>query len=106
MMDRLKPLTPYLKRYWKHLAWGGISVIIYNVLKVLVPIVIGHAVDDMRHGTVTEQKILFHALRLLAVAATSAVFLYITRQVIIGASREIEFDLRNDIFANLERQSP
>jgi len=27
------------------------------------------------------------------------------RQVIIGASREIEFDLRNDIFANLERQS-
>jgi ATP-binding cassette subfamily B protein len=60
----------------------------------------------MRHGTVTEQKILFHALRLLAVAASSAVFLYITRQVIIGASREIEFDLRNDIFANLERQSP
>jgi ATP-binding cassette subfamily B protein len=106
MMDRLKPLTPYLKRYWKHLAWGGVSVILYNVLKVLVPIVIGHAVDDMRHGTVTEQKILFHALRLLAVAATSAVFLYITRQVIIGASREIEFDLRNDIFANLERQSP
>jgi len=105
-MDRLKPLTPYLKRYWKHLAWGGVSVILYNVLKVLVPIVIGHAVDDMRHGTVTEQKILFHALRLLAVAATSAVFLYITRQVIIGASREIEFDLRNDIFANLERQSP
>jgi ATP-binding cassette subfamily B protein len=106
MMDRLKPLTPYLKRYWKHLAWGGVSVILYNVLKVLVPIVIGHAVDDMRHGVVTEQKILFHALRLLAVAATSAVFLYITRQVIIGASREIEFDLRNDIFANLERQSP
>src|SRR6202011_964126 len=30
----------------------------------------------------------------------------ITRQVIIGASREIEFDLRNDVFANLERQSP
>jgi ATP-binding cassette subfamily B protein len=105
MMDRLKPLTPYLKRYWKHLAWGGVSVIIYNVLKVLIPIVIGHAVDDMRHG-ITQQKILFHAVRLLAVAASSAVFLYITRQVIIGASREIEYDLRNDIFANLERQSP
>ena len=106
MLDRLKPLKPYLKRYWKHLAWGGVAVILYNIVKVLVPIVIGHAVDDMRHGTVTEQKILFHALRLLLVAATSAVFLYITRQVIIGASREIEFDLRNDIFANLERQAP
>jgi ATP-binding cassette subfamily B protein len=105
-MDRLKPLKPYLKRYWKHLAWGGVAVILYNIVKVLVPIVIGHAVDDMRQGNVTEQKILFHALRLLLVAALSAVFLYITRQVIIGASREIEYDLRNDIFANLERQAP
>jgi ATP-binding cassette subfamily B protein len=106
MMDRLKPLKPYLKRYWKHLAWGGVAVILYNVVKVLVPIVIGHAVDDMRQGNITDQKILFHALRLLLVAALSAVFLYITRQVIIGASREIEYDLRNDIFANLERQAP
>jgi ATP-binding cassette subfamily B protein len=105
MMDRLKPLTPYLKRYWKSLAWGGVAVVVYNVVKVLVPIVIGHAIDDMRHG-ITQQKILFHGLRLLLVAACSAVFLYITRQVIIGASREIEFDLRNDLFSNLERQSP
>lgn len=104
-MDRLKPLNPYLRRYWKSLAWGGVAVVIYNVVKVLVPIVIGHAIDDMRHG-ITEQKILFHGLRLLLVAACSAIFLYITRQVIIGASREIEFDLRNDLFANLERQSP
>lgn len=105
MMDRLKPLNSYLKRYWKSLAWGGVAVIFYNIIKVLVPIVIGHAIDDMRHG-ITQQKILFHALRLLLVAACSAVFLYITRQVIIGASREIEYDLRNDLFANLERQSP
>lgn len=104
-MDRLKPLNPYLRRYWKSLAWGGVAVIIYNVVKVLVPIVIGHAIDDMHHG-ITQQKILFHGLRLLLVAACSAVFLYITRQVIIGASREIEFDLRNDLFRNLERQSP
>lgn len=104
-MARLKPLNPYLKRYWKSLAWGGVAVVFYNVIKVLVPIVIGHAIDDMRHG-ITQQKILFHALRLLLVAACSAIFLYITRQVIIGASREIEYDIRNDLFANLERQSP
>jgi ATP-binding cassette subfamily B protein len=81
-----------------------VAVVLYNIIKVLLPVVIGHAIDDMRHG-VTQQKIVFHALRLLLVAALSAVFLYITRQVIIGASREIEFDLRNDLFANLERQS-
>ena len=60
--------------------------------------------DDLRAG-ITEHKVLFHVGRLLGVAALSAIFLYITRQVLIGASREIEFDLRNDLFANLERQS-
>jgi ATP-binding cassette subfamily B multidrug efflux pump len=104
MLERLKPLTPYLRRYWKSLAWGGVSTILYNVIKVLLPGVIGHAIDDMQHG-LTQAKILHHALILLLIAASSAVFLYITRQVVIGASREIEFDLRNDIFANLERQS-
>jgi ATP-binding cassette subfamily B multidrug efflux pump len=105
MLERLKPLAPYLRRYWKHLAWGGVAVILYNTIKVLIPIVIGHAIDDMQHG-ITETKVVHHTLRLLLIAVLSAIFLYITRQVIIGASREIEFDLRNDLFSNLERQAP
>ena len=105
MLERLKPLVPYLRRYWKHLAWGGVAVILYNTIKVLIPIVIGHAIDDMQHG-ITEAKVVHHTIRLLIIAVLSAIFLYITRQVIIGASREIEFDLRNDLFSNLERQAP
>ncbi len=104
MFDKLKPLVPYLRRYRKRLAWGGISTILYNVIKVLIPLVIGNAIDDMRRG-LTQEKVVRDALVLLLIAALSAIFLYITRQVIIGASREIEFDLRNDIFTNLERQS-
>ncbi|RSL14918.1 ATP-binding cassette subfamily B protein [Edaphobacter aggregans] len=105
MFEKLRPLTPYLRRYWKSLAWGGVAVVLYNIIKVLLPAVIGHAIDDMQHH-LTQTIVLHHALRLLLIAALSAVFLYITRQVIIGASREIEFDLRNDLFANLERQAP
>jgi ATP-binding cassette subfamily B protein len=104
MLDRLRPLFPYLRRYWKSLAWGGIAVILYNVIKILIPLVIGSAIDDMQHG-LTETKVVHHALRLLVIAFFAAVFLYITRWVIIGASRDIEYDLRNDLFANLERQS-
>ena len=104
MLDRLRPLAPYLRRYWKSLAWGCVALVFYNTLKAMVPIIVGHAVDDLRHN-ITQQKIVFHALRLLGLAAASAVFLFITRQVIIGVSREIEFDLRNDLFATLEKQS-
>jgi ATP-binding cassette subfamily B multidrug efflux pump len=104
MFERIRPLYPYLRRYWTSLAWGGVAVLCYNVVRVLLPIVVGHAIDDMKNGA-TEQKIVFHALRIVGIAAFAAVSLYITRQVIIGASREIEFDLRNDMFANLARQS-
>ena len=104
MFERIQPLRPYLRRYWQHFAWGGVAVLLYNTIRTTLPLVIGRAVDDLRSG-ITAHKIEVHALRLLGIAAASAIFLYITRQVIIGASREIEFDLRNDLFRNLERQS-
>jgi len=74
MFKRLRPLAPYLKRYWKSLAWCAVATILYNTLKVLLPLVIGHAIDDMQHG-LTQAKIMHHALRLLLLAVLSAVFL-------------------------------
>jgi ATP-binding cassette subfamily B protein len=105
MFTRLSPLFPYLRRYWRSFALGGLALVVYNCSKALVPLIIGGAIDDMQHG-LTAAKVEHHALRLLAVAVVSAVCLYLTRQIIIGASREIEFDLRNDLFAQLETQPP
>jgi ATP-binding cassette subfamily B protein len=105
MFTRLSPLFPYLRRYWRSFALGGLALVVYNCSKALVPLIIGGAIDDMQHG-LTAAKVEHHALRLLAVAVVSAVCLYLTRQIIIGASREIEFDLRNDLFAHLETQPP
>ncbi len=105
MLDRLRPLFPYLKRYWRQFAWGGIALIIYNVTKAFVPVVVGGAIDDLRRH-LSATTIARSGLTLLGIAAVSGTFLYITRQVIIGASREIEFDLRNDLFSHLETQPP
>ena len=104
MIEKLKPLGPYLRRYRVQLAQGGVAVLLYNCSKLAAPLLIGHAVDDVaRRGT--EHLVMRNALLLLATALFSAVCLYATRWIIIGASREIEFDLRNDMFSNLERQS-
>ena len=105
MFERLRPLFPYLRRYWRSFAWGGTALVIYNVSKAFVPIVVGHAIDDLRLH-LTASAVGYAGARLLGIAVVSGTFLYITRQVIIGASREIEFDLRNDLFAHLERQPP
>ena len=105
MFTRIRPLFPYLRRYWRSFAWGGLALIVYNASKAMIPLLLGGAMTDIQHG-LSAAKVEHHALRLLAVAAVAAVALYLTRQIIIGASREIEFDLRNDIFAHLEKQPP
>ncbi|QMV17738.1 ATP-binding cassette domain-containing protein [Granulicella sp. 5B5] len=105
MFSRLSPLFPYLRRYWQSFLLGGLALVVYNCAKATVPLLVGAAVDDMQHG-LTVMKVEHHALQLLGVAAISAVALYLTRQIIIGASREIEFDLRNDLFSHLESQPP
>jgi ATP-binding cassette subfamily B multidrug efflux pump len=105
MLDRLRPLFPYIKRYWAQFAWGGLTLILYNTAKAMIPLFIRAAGKDMQGGLSTG-KIEYHALRLLGVAVVSAVSLYLMRQIIIGASREIEFDIRNDMFSHLETQPP
>jgi ATP-binding cassette subfamily B protein len=66
--------------------------------------VIRDAVRDL-NTHVTRQTLLKYSLYLLAIAAAKAVFQYLTRWILIGVSREIEFDLRNDLFAHLEQLS-
>ncbi len=105
MIKRLSPLFPYLRRYWRSFAWGGLALVIYNCAKATIPLFVGSTVDDMRRD-IHAAAVWQHALEILGIATVSAICLYLTRQIIIGASREIEFDLRNDLFAHLERQPP
>src|SRR6202000_442558 len=103
MLGDLKPLVPYLKRYRRAFFWGGLSVVRSNAIWILFPQVLRVAIDDLNHG-VTQQKILRYAGLLVAVSLAKGVFLFLTRWIIIGISRDIEFDLRNDLFRQLERQ--
>jgi ATP-binding cassette subfamily B multidrug efflux pump len=69
---------------------------------LLGPWVLRHAIDDLQHG-VTRAKLLFYAALILAVTIIGGVSRYVMRRVIIGASRDIEYDLRNAFFAHLQR---
>src|SRR5246500_4392078 len=101
MFKNLRPLFPYLKKYRWTLFWGGLTVFFNNGIWVLFPQVIRRAVDDLNRGA-TRQKFMTYALLLLAVAGTKGIFQFLTRWLVIGVSREIEYDLRNDLFRHLE----
>jgi ATP-binding cassette, subfamily B, multidrug efflux pump len=100
----LRPLLPYLKRYRWGLVAGAFCVVLSNGAWAGLPRVIGNAAQSLESG-VTNHKLLIFALEVLALASVRAVFLFLTRWIMIGISRDIEFDLRNDLFAHLETLS-
>ena len=100
----LRPLVPYLKRYRSGLFWGGLCVLFNNGIWILFPQVLRRAVNDLQSG-ITRQKLLTYSLLVVAIALAKGIFQFLTRWVVIGISRDIEFDLRNDLFAHLERLS-
>jgi ATP-binding cassette subfamily B protein len=100
----LVPLLPYIKRYrWGYIT-GSLCVLLTNGIWVLFPLVLGRASDDL-HSGVTRHKLLVYAGLLLAIAVTKGIFQFLTRWIVIGVSRDIEFDLRNDLFKRLESLS-
>ncbi|MGH9543798.1 MAG: ABC transporter ATP-binding protein [Terriglobales bacterium] len=100
----LRPLFPYLRKYRRGYLVGTVCVFINNGVWILFPLVLRHAVDGLRTG-VTREKLLTYAIELMGVAAIKGIFQFFTRWIVIGISREIEFDLRNDLFRHLESLS-
>jgi len=103
MFRELGPLLSYMRRYrWGYL-WGSLACIATNVAAVQGPQILKKAIDELERG-VSRERIVFLAGVFVAIYLIKGLFLYAQRWILIGISREIEFDLRNDLFLQLERQ--
>lgn len=105
MLRRLSSLQPYLARYKKRYLIGFIALLITQAVGVTLPLIMKAAIDSLSLGF-TRHKLLLYAGLLLGVALTKAVFQFWMRWILIGISRDVEYDLRNDMFAHLVRLSP
>jgi len=103
MLRDLGPLFQYMRRYRWGYVWGTLSCIATNAVWVLFPQVLRKAIDELGRG-VSRQQVIIFAAELVAISLVKGVFLYSQRWILIGISREIEFDLRNDLFRKLESQ--
>jgi len=102
VLAALRRLLPYLGRYRRPILLGLSCAVASNLFTLLTPWLLKYAVDDLTTG-VTRQKLALYALGTLAISAAGGVFRYAMRRQIIGASRHIEYDLRNDFFEQLQR---
>ena len=104
MLRDLRPLFAYMRRYRWGYVWGTLSCIATNAAAVQFPRVLGWAVDKLQRGQADHRMILLFAALLVGISLVKGIFLYAQRWILIGISREIEFDVRNDLFSHLEKQ--
>ncbi|MBI1873387.1 MAG: ABC transporter ATP-binding protein [Acidobacteria bacterium] len=102
MAPAFRALFPYLLRYRRQFGLGLACVVVTTAVSLTSPWVLRYAIDDLKAG-VTREKLAVYASLLLGIALVSGVFRFLMRQILVGASRHLEYDLRNDFFAHLER---
>ncbi len=90
-----------MRRYTALFAAGLACVVITTAITQASPLVLRAAVDDLTRG-VTRAKLLEYGGLLVAIGLVGGVFRFLMRRILIGVSRHIEYDMRNDFFAHLE----
>lgn len=105
MKEHLRTVWPYLWRYRRGLLVGLAALVLKDLAAAVQPWLIGRGVDAITGGFRLGVVLKF-AGALVGLSAIKGVFQYFMRVIIIGISRDIEYDLRNDLFASLVRLSP
>jgi ATP-binding cassette subfamily B multidrug efflux pump len=103
-MDDLRKFARYFRAYKKSLVTGILSILASVVIGLLIPLIVGHAVDDLLKTGVTWGKLTRYSLIILGVSLVSGAFLFLQRRILIGMSRHVEYDLRRDFYAHLVDQ--
>ncbi|HET9373145.1 MAG TPA: ABC transporter ATP-binding protein, partial [Vicinamibacterales bacterium] len=105
MPRALRRLLPYVRRVRVPFTAGLVAIVLGTAVSMASPLVLERVVDGLLQG-VDRPRLALLALALPALALVEGGFRYLTRKWLIGASRTLEYDLRNDFFRQLERLPP
>ena len=101
-MSAFRRLFVYVARYRRAFTAGLACTVITQGVTLASPKVLQFAIDDLTRG-VTRAKLFAYGAALLAIGLIGGVFRFLMRRILIGASRDIEYDMRNDFFAHLQK---
>lgn len=102
MLAALLRLLPYIVRVRRSLVLGLACILVATALSLSAPWVLKTAIDGLLGGE-DRARLALYALALVGLAVADGAFRYLMRTLLIGASRQIEYDLRQEFFAHLQR---
>ncbi len=102
-MHDLRNFARYFRPYKKSLVIGVLCILASVTIGLLVPLIVGNAIDELRKD-LTWWKLTRYALATFGLSLVSGIFLFLQRRILIGMSRDVEYDLRQDFYAHLVDQ--
>ncbi|HKV37145.1 MAG TPA: ABC transporter ATP-binding protein [Pyrinomonadaceae bacterium] len=99
-MDDLRKFARYFGKYKLQLTIGIACILASVVAGLFIPLIVGQAVDE-NWGQVTWSRLTLSAAKVLGASAVSGLFLFLQRRILIGMSRNVEYDLRKDFYNHL-----
>jgi ATP-binding cassette, subfamily B, multidrug efflux pump len=104
-MRKIKALFKYIYNYrFKYLV-GIFFLILVDMLQLIPPKLIGYITDSISKGTATKVLLLRYIGLIILIAFLMAIGRYVWRMYIIGTSRKVEYDMRNNYFRHLQTLS-
>ncbi len=104
-MEQLKFIFKYIKGHkWQYIA-GILTLFVVDFLNLLIPKLTGTITDGLAGHTMDMQAVWENIAKILAVGAILALGRFLWRYFLFGASRHIQYELRNGMFAHLETMS-
>lgn len=100
MKEAVRTAWPYFRRYRKNLALGFGSLVLKDAAGAFVPLLMKAAIDALTTGEPLS-KLFWFCGAILALSALKSVFMYAMRVLLVTVSRDIEYDMRNDLFRKL-----
>ena len=104
-MKELKYISRYVKRHGLQYILGIAALFAVDLMNVYIPRYTGEITDGLEAQTLDMDGVLGLILRILILGAIVALGRFFWRYFIFGASRSIEKEMRNDLFAHLETLS-
>ena len=98
----MRRLWTYLWRYRRRYAVGGACLLATATLAMMVPYLLKRSIDAIGHGG-TWRQLTIYALLIVLIAVIQGVVRTFSRALIFNVGRDVEYDLRNDLFAHLQR---
>lgn len=103
--DRLQKLAAYLRPHWKNASLGVLSLFAVNALGVYIPLLIRDGVDTLQIAVKFDQ--VWHYVLLIFVLASLMLGIrMVSRILLFGVGRQVEFDLKQRIFNHLLTLEP